>query len=72
MVNKMAKKKEAFDWEKVIEGFERPTVALIAALLVYYFSFDVSTADTVAVAALGVIGLLIERLYSHMKWQYRV
>jgi len=65
----MVKKKEAFDWEKVLKGFERPTVALIVAIIVYYFAVDVDVAEGVAVALIGVFGLGAERLYSHLKWQ---
>jgi hypothetical protein len=62
-------KKEAFDWDKVLEGFKRPSIALVSALLIYYFSMDVSAAEGVSVALIGFLGLTIERLYSHLKWQ---
>lgn len=63
------KAKDPFDWDKVIKGFERPTISAAVALLIYYFSFDPEFAQGVAVAGIAALGLGAERLYSHLKWK---
>ena len=69
MKKKTEVKKDPFEWDKVIKGFERPTISAIVALLIYYFSFEPEFAEGLAVAGVTALGLGAERLYSHLKWK---
>lgn len=51
----MTEKKQNFELTKLLSGFKRPTIAILAGLVSYYLGVD-------SVLANGIAGLVVERV----------